>query len=81
MGLFDQLGQKSGQQTQVTTDMIRREIGNIQANPFDYLKQRGFNIPPEMNDAKQITQYLLQSGQIGSGKLQQMVRMLQGVRG
>jgi hypothetical protein len=29
-----------------------------------------------MTDPKQITQYLLQSGQVGGGRLQQVMRML-----
>jgi hypothetical protein len=55
---------------------MRTEIGRIQADPGAYLQQRGFNIPNGMNDPRQITQYLLQSGQVGGGRLQQVMRML-----
>jgi len=70
MSFFDSLGKQ-----QQAPDM-RQEIGNIKANPGSYLKGKGFNIPSGMTDPKQITQYLLQSGQVGSGRLQQVMRML-----
>lgn len=74
MGLFDRLG---GQQTQqITPDMMRQEIGSIKANPGQYLSGRGFTIPNGMTDPKQITQHLLQTGQIGGGRLQQVMRMI-----
>lgn len=72
MSFFDSLGKRPVQQA---PDM-RQEIGNIKANPGSYLKGKGFNIPQGMSDPKQITQYLLQSGQIGGGRLQQVMRML-----
>ena len=70
MSFFDSLGKQ-----QQAPDM-RQEIGNIKTNPGSYLKGKGFNIPSGMNDPKQITQYLLQSGQVGSGRLQQVMRMI-----
>lgn len=73
MSFFDSLGKKPVQQQ--GPDM-RQEIGNIKANPGSYLKGKGFNIPSGMTDPKQITQYLLQSGQVGGGRLQQIMRML-----
>ena len=73
MSFFDSLGKKPVQQQ--APDM-RQEIGNIKANPGNYLKGKGFNIPSGMTDPKQITQYLLQSGQVGGGRLQQVMRML-----
>ena len=75
MGLFDRLGGQQGQQ-QITPDMMRQEIGSIKANPGQYLSGRGFNIPDGMTDPKQITQHLLQTGQVGSNRLQQVMRML-----
>ena len=55
---------------------MRQEMTRIQKNPGSYLKQRGFNIPDGMTDPRQITQYLLQSGQVGGNRLQQVMRML-----
>ena len=90
MGLFDKLvgngpSVQQGQQTQptqITPDMVRREIINLQQNPAAYLKQRGFSLPANINasDPRQITQYLLQSGQIGSGRLQQILRGLGAIK-
>ena len=75
MGLFDRLGGQQAQQ-QITPDMMRQEIGSIKANPGQYLSGRGFNIPNGMTDPKQITQHLLQTGQVGGGRLQQVMRMI-----
>ena len=75
MGLFDRLGGQQAQQ-QITPDMMRQEIGSIKANPGQYLSGRGFNIPDGMTDPKLITQHLLQTGQVGGNRLQQVMRML-----
>lgn len=73
MGLFDRLG---GQQArQITPDMMRQEIGSIKSDPGAYLSRQGFNIPNGMTDPRQITQHLLQTGQVGGGRLQQIMRM------
>jgi len=78
MGLFDRLSGNGGsaQGHQVTPQEMRTEMGRIQQNPASYLKQRGFNIPSGMSDPKQITQHLLRTGQVGSPRLQQVMRML-----
>lgn len=78
MGLFDKLGNRpaQGQQGQISEDDMRREVGRISQNPCAYLKQRGFSIPDGMTDARQITRHLLQTGQVGASRLQQVMRML-----
>ena len=77
MSVFDRLGGQQPQQgQQITPQMMRTEMGRIQADPAAYLQKRGFNIPGGMSDPKQITQYLLQSGQVGGGRLQQIMQML-----
>ena len=76
MSIFEKLHQQGQQQRQISPDEMRTEIGRIQADPGAYLQQRGFTIPQGMTDPRQITQHLLQSGQIGSGRLQQVMRML-----
>lgn len=80
MGLFDQLGQQPQQGRQMDPRQMQQEIGQIKAHPGSYLKQYGYNIPDGMTDAKQITQYLLQTGQIGTPRLQQVMSMLGGGR-
>ena len=76
MSIFEKLHQQGQQQKQISPDEMRTEIGRIQADPGAYLQQRGFTIPQGMTDPRQITQHLLQSGQIGQGRLQQVMRML-----
>lgn len=76
MSIFEKLHQQGQQQRQIGPDEMRTEIGRIQADPGAYLQQRGFTIPQGMTDPRQITQHLLQSGQVGQGRLQQVMRML-----
>ena len=76
MSIFEKLHQQGQQQKQISPDEMRTEIGRIQADPGAYLQQRGFSIPAGMTDPRQITQHLLQSGQVGGGRLQQVMRML-----
>jgi len=82
MGLFDKLGQGTGaaptqgQPAQITPDMVRQEVGNIRQNPAAYLGRYGMKIPDGMNDPGEITTYLLRSGQIGGGRVQQIFKML-----
>lgn len=84
MGLFDQLGMQPQKSQQMDPrqmqQQMQQEVGQIKAHPGAYLKQHGFNIPDGMTDAKQITQYLLQTGQIGTPRLQQVMSMLSGGR-
>lgn len=77
MSIFEKLHQQGQQQPrQISQEEMRTEIGRIQADPGAYLQQRGFTIPQGMTDPRQITQHLLQSGQVGQGRLQQVMRML-----
>lgn len=86
MGIFDQLGRQG--QKQATQGMnpaqmrqaMQQEVGKISAHPGDYLKEKGFTIPDGMTDAGQITQYLLQTGQIGNQRLQQVMQIIGGRR-
>ena len=76
MSIFEKLHQQGQQQKQISQDDMRTEIGRIQADPGSYLQQRGFTIPQGMTDPRKITQHLLQSGQVGQSRLQQVMRML-----
>lgn len=71
MSFFD-----SHAQPQQTPGDMRQAVGSIKANPGSYLSQRGYNIPDGMTDPRQITQHLLQTGQIGGGRLAQVMRMI-----
>lgn len=87
MGLFDSLGQRMTQaaprqngqpqmQNREAMQMMQQELGQIKAHPGEYLHAKGYEIPEGMTDAKQITQHLLSTGQIGNQRLQQVMRML-----
>ena len=77
MSLFDQLGQHgSPVQQQINPRQMQQEMGQIKAHPADYLKGRGFNVPASMTDPRQITQYLIQTGQVGAPRVQQIMSML-----
>lgn len=81
--LFDKLGggpmqapkQMDPRQMQ---QQMQRDVSDIKSHPASFLKARGMNIPDGMTDARQITQYLLQTGQIGAPRLQQVMRMFGG---
>lgn len=87
MGVFDSLGHSGPvQATQQQMDprqmrqQMQQEIQQIKSGPVKYLKAHGFNVPDSMTDAGQITQYLLQSGQVGNARYQQVMRLLGGMR-
>lgn len=71
MSFFD----SHAQPQQMPGDM-RQAVGSIKADPGSFLGQRGYNIPDGMTDPRQITQHLLQTGQIGGGRLAQVMRMI-----
>lgn len=79
MGLFDQLGMQPQQRRQMDPremqQQIRHDVDDISSHPSAYLKAKGYSIPEGMTDAKQITQYLLQTRQIGTPRLQQIASM------
>lgn len=85
MGLFDQLGFQPQQTKQMDPrqmqQQIRHDVDEISASPAAYLKSRGLSIPDGMTDAKQITQYLLQTRQIGTSRLQQVMSLFGGMPG
>lgn len=77
MGLFDKLGQRE-QTAQISPQVqrdIQREAGNLRSDPSAYLSKRGYKIPAGMTDPRQITTYLLRTGQIGANRLQQLFGM------
>ena len=76
MPLFDKIGKRGDAGRQVTPDDMRQEIGRIRNDPGAYLRQRGFSIPEGLTDPKEITQHLLRSGQVGAGRLRQIMTML-----
>ena len=76
MSIFDSLGTRAQQGQQMNQQTMQTEIGSLKADPGKYLQGHGFSIPAGMTDPKQITQHLLRTGQVGSPRLQQVMRML-----
>lgn len=50
-------------------------LNELKKDPSSVLKRAGYNIPSGMNDPRQIVQHLLQSGQVGNGRLAQIQQM------
>lgn len=72
MSLFDSLGSKPQQAAQMTPQDAFTQLRN---DPVGTLRKAGLNVPDGMNDAQQIVQHLLQSGQLPQGRLQQAMQM------
>lgn len=75
MGLFDSIKQeRQGQGYDPRQrQLMEQDLQGVKANPAAFLANRGITIPEGMTDARQITQYLLQTGQIGVPRLQQVM--------
>lgn len=76
MSLFDRLGGQQQPDPRQMQQQMQHDVDQIKAGPARYLQQHGKTIPEGMTDAKEITQYLLKTGQIGTPRLQQVMRML-----
>lgn len=84
MSLFDRLGghtpsQNPQQGQQMDPQMLQqmqRDVDEISRGPGVYLQARGYNIPEGMTDVRQITQYLLRTGQVGAQKVPQVFNRL-----
>lgn len=79
MSIFNSIGSQQPTQQGQQMDM-RQEVSTIKQNPASYLKGKGFTIPDNMTDARDITQHLLRTGQVGGGRLQQVMRMIGAIR-
>lgn len=73
MSLFQSLGQGQPQQ---------QTLQQLKANPAEFLKQHGFNIPQgvDMRNPQAIINSLMQSGQIPINRYQQILQRMQGPR-
>ena len=52
-------------------------MGEFMKNPVGALRQVGYNVPDGMNDPRQIVNHLVNNGQLGGQKLQQLRQMAQ----
>lgn len=72
MSMFDALGNQN-QMPQQQTNPVQQ----IKNNPAEFLQRAGFNIPNgiDTSNPMAIINGLMQSGQIGNGRYQQVMRM------
>lgn len=72
--MFEALGQKQPQNQQQTQQQALQEI---KSNPADFLKKMGYNLPAgvDTRNPNAIINGLVQTGQIGNGRVQQLMRM------
>lgn len=73
MSLFDSLGSKQQQGPKITA---QQAMSQLQNDPAGTLKQCGLNIPADMNDPRQITQHLMQTGQLSQGIFGQATQIM-----
>lgn len=51
-------------------------VQQLQANPTQFLKQAGFNVPDNLNDPNAIIQHLMNSGQVTQDRYEQARQMV-----
>lgn len=81
MGLFDRLGQQFTQeQPQLNPQQVQQafqnDLASLKANPVEYAKAHGKNIPEGMTDPNQMVQYLLRNTPINNPRYQLVMRLL-----
>lgn len=52
-------------------------LQQLRSNPLGFLRQRGFNVPDNINDPNAIIQHLMNSGQISQNQYNQARQMAQ----
>ncbi len=76
MSLFDSLGAGNQQQGQVPKMSAQQAMAQLQADPAGVLGQLGLNIPAGMNNAQQIVQHLMRTGQVTQNRFAQAMQMM-----
>lgn len=58
----------------------QQQLQQLKSNPADFLKKMGYNLPAgvDTRNPNAIINGLVQTGQIGNGRVQQIMRMLGG---
>lgn len=75
MGLFDKLG--GNQKPQQNQGPSYQQFAS---EPVKYLRQAGLDIPDGLNTPQQITQYIMQSGQLTQNRAAQAMQMMGRMR-
>lgn len=78
MSIFDSLGGQRQQSPRVTP---QQALSQLQNDPSGTLRQCGLNIPAGMTDPQQITQHLMQSGQLPQGIFGRAMQIVGQMRG
>lgn len=75
--LFNSLRNTNQQVNSQQTNPMQM-VQELKNNPVNFLKTRGFNIPSGVNtnDPQSIINGLMQSGQVGNSKLQQVMQFI-----
>lgn len=77
MSLFEQLGNNK---PVGNNNNPVQALQQLRANPGEFLRKSGMNIPDGLNDPQQIINHLLSSGQVSQGRYSQALQMLRGNR-
>lgn len=81
MSLFDQLGKQPVQEQpqsnpQQAQRAFQNDLASLKANPVEYAKAHGKNLPEGMTDPSQMVQYLLKSSQVSNPYYQLVMRLI-----
>ncbi len=76
MSLFDSLATGNQQQGQTPKMTAQQAMAQLRADPAGVLSQIGLNIPDGMNNAQQIVQHLMQTGQVPQSRFAQAMQMV-----
>ena len=56
---------------------MQEQLRQLQSNPREFIQRAGLNVPEEMmNDPKQMVMHLINTPQVGGGRLQQIMQMV-----
>lgn len=76
MSIFNSLGSSSQPKEQPQQMNAQKAMAQLQSDPSGVLGQIGLNVPAGMNNAQQIVQHLIQTGQVSQGRLSQAMQMM-----
>jgi len=76
MSIFDSLGAGNQQQAQAPKMTAQQAMSQLRADPSGVLRQIGLNVPAGMNNAQQIVQHLMQTGQVPQSQFAQAMQMI-----
>lgn len=60
--------------------MMNNVLSQMKRNPMQFLTQKGFNIPQNMNDPNAIIQYLMNTGQVSQAQYDRAMSMINQFR-